>query len=149
VEKGSGGNRRFFVDTKRLIHPWLWVAIACLILVILMDGLALYITQTYECPASLGDPEKSLAVAVLGTLYFGSFFVFAFLNFRTDKVLSQFDEAHNFHRNFPIFMCGYILITIVDVVFAVFFVMTFASPIIAMIILRSVAISCHVIDKNF
>jgi uncharacterized integral membrane protein len=148
VEKDSGGKQRFFVDTKRLIRPWLWVAIACLILVILLDGLAVYIARTYECSAPLGGHEESLIVAVLGSFYFGGFFVFAFLSFR-DKLLSQFDEAYNSLQNVAIFMFGPILITMVDFVMLCFFVFTFTSPIIAMLILRSVAISCHVIDKNF
>ena len=149
VETDSGGNRRFFVDTNRLIRPWLRLAIACLILVILMDGLAVYIAETYECSEPLGDPEKSLAVAVLGTLYFGGFFLFAALRSGTSEAISQFDEVYSSESNVVIFMRWHIFITIVDCVIIAFFVATLTSPIIAAMILRTVAVSCHAVGRIF
>jgi len=55
-----------------------------------MDGLAVYIAETYECSEPLGDPEKSLAVAVLGTLYFGGFFYLR---------LQDLERAKRFHSS--------------------------------------------------
>ncbi len=135
------------MDTKRLIRPWLWLAIACLILVTLMDGVAVYLAT--QCSAPLGDREKSLAVAVFGTLYFGGFFVFAALRSGTNKAISQFDEAYNSEWNVVIFMWRHIFITMMDHIIIVFFVATFTSPIIAATILKTVAVSCHAVGHIF
>lgn len=129
------------MNLERAIRIWYRIAVICCVFTFVLVGVSVFIEwiSGTQCRVKLHDDP------IAGALFCSSFMVFFFHRAQTNALISKTNDTSNGGAKYIRVFAERIPITLLHIFYLAFFgfcAFTFAAPIMAILILRFVAINC-------